>query len=115
MKTSKIATIIIIAALGATLIGASALAYLGTRATPTATTGTYGNYPAGMMNGYQTYPSTTTTTPPTQTVTTEIPPNDAATIARTYLNQTGNPNLAVKTVQEYTNTYYVQIVEKDSD
>ena len=33
MKTSKIATIIIIAALGATLIGASALAYLGTRAT----------------------------------------------------------------------------------
>ena len=67
-----------------------------------------------MMNGYQTYPSTTTTTPPTQTVTTEIPPNDAATIARTYLNQTGNPNLAVKTVQEYTNTYYVQIVEKDT-
>jgi hypothetical protein len=115
MKTSKIATIIIIAVLGATLIGASALAFFGTRATPIATTGTYGNYPNGMMNSYQTYPSTTITTPPTtQTTTTEITPNDAATIAQNYLNQIGNPNLTVKTIQEYTNTYYVQIVEKDT-
>ena len=66
MKTSKIATIIIIAVLGATLIGASALAYLGTMATPIAVVGAYGNYPSGVMNGYQTTtpPIATTTTPP---------------------------------------------------
>jgi hypothetical protein len=112
MKTSKIATIIIIAVLGATLMSASALALLGTRATPVAIT--------GMMNGYQTYPPTITTTPPTTattppaTTTAEITPNDAATIAQNYLNQIGNPNLQLKAVQEYTNTYYMQIVEKDT-
>jgi hypothetical protein len=112
MKTSKIATIIIIAALGATLIGASALAYLGTRATPVTFT--------GMMNGLQSYPPTTKATPPTTTTTppattiTELTPNDAATIAQNYLNQIGNPNLSVKAVQEYTNIYYVQIAEKDT-
>jgi hypothetical protein len=120
MKTSKIITIIIIAVIGTALVGASTLAFLGTQGTPT--TGTYGNYVNGMMNGYQTYPSTTnpqTTAPPTlttpsQTTTTPITPNDAATIAQNYLNQIGNPNLEVKTVQEYTSTYYVQIVEKDT-
>jgi hypothetical protein len=123
MKTSQIAIIIIVAVLGASLMGASALAFLATKATPT-TTSTYGNYPNGMMSGYQTYPSTTnnpqTTTPPTtnptptQTTTTELTPNDAATKAQNYLNQTGYSNLEVKTVQEYTNTYYVQIFEKDT-
>ena len=122
MKTSKIAIIIIIAVLGATLIGASALAFLAARATPISAI-TYGNYPYGMMGGYQTTPSpinpqTTTpptTTTPTQTQTaTELTPNDAATKAQNYLNQTGYSNLEVKTVQEYTNIYYVQIVEKDT-
>ncbi len=143
MKTWKITTIIIIAALGASLVGASALAFLGTGTTPAANTGIYGNYPNGMMNptattnpqtitttpptttttpptttvppAITTPPPTTTTTPtPTQTTTTELTPNDAATIAQNYLNQIGNPNLAVKTVQEYTNTYNVQIIEKDT-
>jgi hypothetical protein len=124
MKTSQIAIIIIVAVLGASLIGASALAFLATKATPT-TTSTSGNYPNGMMSGYQTYPSTTTnpqtTTPPTttnpaptQTTITELTPSDAATAAQSYLNQTGYSNLEVKTVQEYTNTYYLQIVEKDT-
>ena len=137
MKSWKIVTIMVIAVLGASLVGASALAFLGT-----GTPGVYGRYPNGMMNGYGTYPSivatnppttattppitsatppttpippaTTTTPPQTQTTTTELTPNDAAAIAQNYLNQVGNPNLAVKNVQEYTNMYFVQIVEKDT-
>ena len=137
MKSWKIATIVVIAVLGASLSGASALAFLGT-----GTPGVYGRHPNGMMNGYGTYPSivatnppttattppitsatppttaippaTTTTPPQTQTTTTELTPNDAAAIAQNYLNQVGNPNLAVKNVQEYTNMYFVQIVEKDT-
>ncbi len=114
MKSSKIATIIIIAALGASLLGASALAFIGKGVTPAAT-GTYGNYPNGMMNGHGTYPSTITTNPQTpKTTATILTPNDAATIAQNYLTQIGNPNLEVKTIQEYTNVYYVPIIEKDT-
>ena len=56
----------------------------------------------------------TATTSTTQTGTTQITINDAATAAQNYIAKMGNPNLQVKCVQEYTNVFYAQVVEKDT-
>jgi hypothetical protein len=40
--------------------------------------------------------------------------DQAATAAQNYLNQLGNPNLAVSNTQEYSNMFYAQVVEKSN-
>ena len=40
--------------------------------------------------------------------------NDANTIAQNYVSQSGNPNLAVKEVDQYSNCFNAQVIEKDT-
>ncbi len=130
MNTRKITALIAIAIVAVALTTASAIAFIGLPETATTAT-TYTKYPNDMMNGY--YPSTstvppqgittepttippapTTTTATTQNTTKELTINDAATAAQNYLLTLGNPNLGIKTVQEYTSTYNAQVIEKDT-
>jgi hypothetical protein len=61
----------------------------------------------GMMGGYG-YTGPNTNTGTTLTI------NDAATIAKNYVASTGNPDLVVKQVEEYTANFYVQVNEKST-
>jgi hypothetical protein len=107
-------------------------------------TGTTGTYRGGMMGGYgccNTYPQTTTPTktapttpyygngaggcgsmqyrfgyiaPQTYSTNTQLNITTAVTLAQTYLNQLGNPNVAIAHVEEYTYNFYIQIRERDT-
>ncbi len=50
----------------------------------------------------------------TPTTTTQINVTKAVTIAQNYVGQLNNPNLAVGQVEEYTQNFYVQVVEKNT-
>ncbi len=137
MKTWKIITVLIIAVVAIALTATSVLAYMGGSiyntpyASSTGTTGTYATYPSntapygtyggGMMGGgwgcggmrarfgYNAPPVyTNPTTAPQLNITT------AAAIAQNYLTSTGNTNLAVSQVEEYTLNFYVLVKEKDT-
>ena len=61
----------------------------------------------GMMSGYgYTAPYNYNGTP--------LNTSTAATIAQNYVSSIGNPDLAVKQVEEYTNNFYVQVNEKNT-
>jgi hypothetical protein len=143
MKTWKISTIVIaslaVVALG--LLATPAIAFMGgfggmmggygrgmmggygygynpyTNPTPTApgTTGTYqpvypfqfgGGCHRGFGFGYTTSPYTYTGQP--LNVTT------AKTIAQNYVTSTGNPDLTVKEIEEYTGNFYILVTEKST-
>ncbi len=62
----------------------------------------------GMMGGYgYTAPYANTGTPLTIT--------NAVTIAQNYVSSIGNPNVAVKQVEEYSANFYVQVNEKNGN
>ena len=52
--------------------------------------------------------------PGTSLGTTGISIDQAATAAQTYLTRMGYPNLGIKMMQEYSNTYYAQVVEQSN-
>ena len=137
MRTWKILTITILAITAIALATASVFAFIGRPGyyTPytasTGTTGTYVTYPngaaayggyyGGMMGGgwgcggmrarfgYTAPPVYTSPTTATQlNITT------AVAIAQNYLTSTGNVNLAVSQIEEYTLNFYVLVKEKDT-
>ena len=59
---------------------------------------------------------TSTTTPQSTPSTsgTGLTINDAATIAQSYVTQLGNSNLSVSEVDEYSQCFYAQVVEKNT-
>jgi hypothetical protein len=98
--------------------------------TPTGTTGTYMTYPSGTAayNGYYGgmmgggwgcsgmrgrfgYGAPVYTSP---TVAAQLNITTAASIAQNYLISTGNTNLEVSEVEEYTLNFYVIVKEKDT-
>jgi hypothetical protein len=138
MKTWKIITVAGVALVAVALATASALALMGGRgiytpygtntATPygtyTGTTTPYGTYYGGMMSGNWGCPGmrgffgSGYTSPPTYytnpTYGTQLNITSAVTIAKNYAASTGNTNLAVDEVEEYTNNFYVLVKEKDT-
>lgn len=139
MKNWKIITIAILAVAAITLTTTSVFAFMGrpgyytqypTSTGTTGTTGTYTTYPSGtagyggffggMMGGRggcggmgarYGYGAPAYTSP---TVETQININTAASIAKNYLISTGNINLEVSEVEEYTLNFYVLVKEKDT-
>ena len=99
MNSKKIIIIVTIAVIAAALVTASAFVFLFIPLTTnTATT-----------------PSTTTGTQPTpSTSTTALTINDAVTLAQNYVAQLGNSNLSVKEVDEYSQCFYVQVIENNT-
>ena len=61
-------------------------------------------------------PTSTTTTPQSTPSTsgTALTINDAATLAQNYVTQLGNSNLSVREVDEYSQCFYVMVVEKNT-
>jgi hypothetical protein len=60
---------------------------------------------------------TSTTTSPQSTpsiIGTGLTINDAATIAQSYVTQLGNSNLSVSEVDEYSQCFYAQVIEKNT-
>ncbi len=60
---------------------------------------------------------TSTTTAPQSTPSTSgtgLTINDAATIAQNYVTQLGNSNLSVSEVDEYSQCFYAQVIEKNT-
>jgi len=139
MRTLKIITIAILAITAVALATATVFAYMGrpgyytpnTTSTGTGTTGTYANNPigattyssyyGGMMGGYRggcggmraqssfgapayTYPTTAS----------PLNISTAVTIAQNYVASTGNTNLEVSQVEEYTLNFYVLVKEKNT-
>jgi hypothetical protein len=61
-------------------------------------------------------PTSTTTSPQSTPSTsgTGLTINDAATIAQSYVTQLGNSNLSVSEVDEYSQCFYAQVIEKNT-
>jgi len=61
-------------------------------------------------------PTSTTTSPQStpSTIGTGLTINDAATIAQSYVTQLGNSNLSVSEVDEYSQCFYAQVIEKNT-
>jgi hypothetical protein len=139
MKNWKIITITILAIAAIALTTTSVFAFMGrpgyytqypTSTGTTGTTGTYTTYPSGttgyggffggMMGGrggcggmgarfgYGASAYTIPTVAPQLNITT------AATIVQNYLTSTGNANLEVSEVEEYTLNFYAMVKEKDT-
>jgi len=139
MKNWKIITITILAIAAIALTTTSVFAFMGrpgyytqypTSAGTTGTTGTYVTYPSGttgyggffggMMGGgggcggrgarfgygAPAYTNPTTANP--------LDINTAVTISQNYLASTGNTNLELSEVEEYTLNFYVVVKEKDT-
>ena len=58
--------------------------------------------------------TTNTPTPTSGTTTTGLSIDQATTAVQSYLGRIGNPNLSLKTMQEYSNMYYAQVVESSN-
>jgi hypothetical protein len=91
MNSKKIIIIVTIAVIAVALVTATAFVFL---FIPTSTT-----------TAPQSTPSTTTTA---------LTINDAATRAQNYVTQLGNSNLSVKEVDEYSQCFYAQVIEKNT-
>ncbi len=110
MKVWQIAIIVIVSVIVTSLASASVVVLLNTPKNTVGYTGSLSNVP------WQPAPNQTTTIPPNQ----GLPANpqssltltNAAAIAQNYLS--GNPDLAVKEVQEYSQNFYVQIYERST-
>jgi hypothetical protein len=103
MNTKKIIIIITVAVIAAILVTASAFAFLILPMINNSNTASPGTSGIG-----------TQATPTTGTTTTGLTINDAATTAQNYVTGLGNTNLAVKEVDQYSNCFYAQVVEKDT-
>lgn len=135
MRTWKIITIAILAIAAIALATTSVFAYMGRTGfyTPQAasgTTGTYAQYPSGtttyggyyggMMGGgrgcggMRARSGCGTPVYTNPTTASQIDINAAAVIAQNYLASTGNTNLQVSQVEEYTLNFYVLVEEKDT-
>ncbi len=143
MRTLKIIGIVILAVTAVALATATVFAYMarpGYYAPNTISAGTYPNNPigspsygsptygvyyggimggrgmmsgrscGGMRTGYG-YGTPTYTNPPSAN---PLDINTAVTIARNHVASTGNTNLAVSQVEEYTLNFYVLVREKDT-
>lgn len=139
MRTLKIIIVALLAVTAVALTTASVFAYMGRPGyyTPyTASTGTYANNPSGTTNyggnygglmggrgmmgggggcggmrarycyGAPVYTNPTSASP--------LDINAAVSIAQNYVASTGNTNLAVSQVEEYTSNFYVIVKEKDT-
>jgi hypothetical protein len=91
MNSKKIIIIVTIAVIAVALVTATAFVFL---FIPTSTT-----------TAPQSTPSTTTTA---------LTINDAATRAQNYVTQLGNSNLSVKEVDQYSQCFYAQVIEKNT-
>jgi hypothetical protein len=83
-----------------------------TQPSTTSTTTTYPYYYGGMGCGGIGYAVPPATTYPTTTTALNI--TTAETIAQNYVASTGNSNLAVAQVEQYTLNFYVQVNEKNT-
>jgi hypothetical protein len=136
MRTWKTVTVAILAIAVVVLTTTSVFAFMGRPgyytpySTPAGTTGTYVTYPSGTttyggyygrmmgggwgcggMRGRFSYGAPIYTNP---AVATQLNITTAATIAQNYLTSTGNINLEVSEVEEYTLNFYVIVKEKDT-
>ncbi len=91
MNSKKIIIIVTIAVIAVALVAASAFVFLF-------------------------IPMSTTTAPKSTPSTsgTGLTINDAATIAQNYVTQLGNSNLSVSEVDEYSQCFYAQVIEKNT-
>jgi hypothetical protein len=126
METWKILTIVFaVATVAASLFTASALAMMYPIMHGVNTTGYYGSMMSGykyngMMNGY-THNSQETDcgnhgqiTSGTTYGTNPLDINQSLTNAQNYVANLNNPDLAVKQVEEHTDNFYVQVIEKST-
>jgi len=137
MKNWKIITITIVAIAAIALTTTSVFAFMGRPGyytqypTSPGTTGTHTNYPSGTssyggryggmmggggwgcggMRGRLGYGAPAYSSP---TTSRQLNITTAATIAQNYVASTGNANLAVSEVEEYTLNFYVIVKEKDT-